>query len=97
MDKDIQDIAMEVQEKAINKTITNLERELFILLISNRNQPKYASAVTTENKMTTENELIEKVQSRIIDGLLTELEHELFTAWLKALNEIKNMEKQNEQ
>lgn len=38
-----------------------------------------------------EKALIEKAQQRIIDGMLTSFEHELFNAWLKALNEIKNL------
>lgn len=35
---------------------------------------------------TEEKALIEKVQQRIVDGMLTSLEHELFNAWLKELN-----------
>jgi hypothetical protein len=42
----------------------------------------------------TEKELCEIVQQRIVDGLLTELEYDLFIALIKALNQTKNSEDQ---
>lgn len=44
---------------------------------------------------TEQKALIEKVQQRIIDGMLTSLEHELFAAWLKEMNKNSAAESSN--
>lgn len=39
-----------------------------------------------------EKDLCDRMQERIEEGMMTTLEHELFVAWIEALNRIKNLE-----